>query len=175
MIISFETIKKKLAFYSPKRIEDKISKKAGVIVPIYGNEGEIFIVLTKRTLNLKRHKGEISFPGGVCELSEDQQKTALRECFEEIGVKMEDLKLVGRLDDTYTKTGYLISPFVAFIPYPYNFMMNPKEVESLVFLPIQEILDPEFHEKDSISLNKGEKIFGATLRILKNLARILLS
>ncbi len=70
----------------------------------------------------------MSFPGGMFEEKDgDRMETAIRECCEEIGVKKKDLEILGRIDDTYTMTGFSIRPYVAEIPFPTHLKTNPKE------------------------------------------------
>ncbi len=173
--ITLDRIVQKLSLYKPKEIEDRRAKRAGVFVPIYGKEEKLYLILTKRSLNLRNHKGEICFPGGSCEkIDLNPKETAIRESFEEIGLRREDLRILGRLDDTYTKTGYLISPYVGTVLYPYTFRLNREEVDYLIFLPIESITVEDFERKESLILNNGERVFGATLRILKNLSSVIL-
>ncbi|MCX7857544.1 MAG: CoA pyrophosphatase [Deltaproteobacteria bacterium] len=174
--ITYDEIRQRLESYIPHKIQDKKAKRAGVLVPLYGKGDQISIILTKRTFDVSIHKGEISFPGGVCEEGDSNTKdAALRECFEEIGVKIDDLKIIGRLDDIYTITGYLVSPYVGTVPYPYFFRTNDREVASLIFLPMARILEPDFQREDYCIFYNGEKIFGATFKILKNLSSVLIS
>ena len=125
-------------------------------------------MLTKRTDTVRHHKGEVSFPGGMFEATDrDLEHTAFREVEEEIGVQFGDVEVIGRLDDSWTYTGFVISPFVGVIPHPYEFFPNPGEVAHLIFLPYSHLrgvdLVPEqwgqFHYN-------GDRIWGATCRIL---------
>lgn len=165
----------KLSKYSPRKLRDSVDKRAGVVVPIYESE-EPKVILTKRTEKVRLHKGEVSFPGGTCEKEDkNTQMAAVRECFEEIGVKSEDLRIVGRLDDIYTITGYLVTPYVGIIPYPYDFKINEEEVDYLIFLPLKTLLDPSFDRMGDCLIYNGDRIFGATYRILRNLRNLIVS
>ena len=119
-------------------------RPAAVLVPVYEKMGEHYIVLTKRTRRVQYHKGQVSFPGGAHdEEDSDLETTALREAFEEIGVRAEDVKILGNLDDQVTLTSrFIITPFVGAIPYPYEFKVNRKEVEDLIEVPVTALLDP---------------------------------
>jgi 8-oxo-dGTP pyrophosphatase MutT (NUDIX family) len=179
-------IKEKLSSYIGKTLESPQDICAGVMIPIFETDGEAFIVLTKRTETVKAHKGEVSFPGGMCE-NEDGSKlnTALRECCEEIGLKKNDVKVIGKLDDMITLTGFVISPYVGIMQYPYTFKANPQEVAYIIYLPLNFLMEispvmeraeyegrveevPSFHYK-------GDRIWGATCRILLQLRKILTS
>lgn len=156
---------------------------ASVLVPVFDNDDGTHILLTRRSTRVKYHKGEISFPGGMYEEADGHTlKTAMRECYEEIGVKESDLEIIGRLDDTRTLTGFTIVPYVGVIPYPYDFKLNPDEVSYLIHLPLSHLLEARpvmevgeyagMTEQVATIYYKGEKIWGATCRMLLELKRI---
>jgi len=91
-----------------------------VLVPLFREGGDLRAVFTRRREDLKRHAGEISFPGGrQDEPDEDLRSTALREAEEEIGLPVDDVELVGALPPVGTfVTGYRIFPFVGVIVAP---------------------------------------------------------
>src|SRR5215212_6212842 len=85
---------------------------AAVLIPLYLSNGDLHAVFTKRNADLRRHAGEISFPGGRRDEDEELRATALREAEEEIGLAREDVELVGALPPTGTLvTNYVIYPF----------------------------------------------------------------
>lgn len=176
-------VRDRLNSYVPKTIKDVDWACAGVLIPILEKEGDLFILLTKRTEEVNVHKGEVSFPGGMCEATDkDTMTTALRECEEEVGIDRRDIEVIGRLDDTRTITGFLITPYVGLVPYPYPFKTNPKEVSYLIFLPFNELLkaDPSFEQAEHMNrihrvpaiYYNGDKIWGATCRMLLRLRDI---
>lgn len=179
-----DVIREKLKYYKGVKIESPNFICAGVIIPLFEENNEVFIILTKRSENVRYHKGEVSFPGGMCEEGDgDTLNTALRECCEEIGVKRHDIEVLGRLDDMVTLTGFVITPYVGVIPYPYRFNTNPDEVAYLIFFPIKNLMEVKigmesasyegrFEMVPSIYY-KGDRIWGATCRILMRLRRIL--
>ncbi len=120
-------------------------KPSAVLVLIYEKMGEYYIVLTKRTQDVEHHKGQMSFPGGAYdERDGDLETTALREAFEEIGVRGEDVEILGNLDDQVTLTSnFVITPYVGAIPYPYEFRVNRREVEELIEAPVAVLLNPD--------------------------------
>ena len=93
---------------------------SAVLVPLYHKEGQYHLLFIKRTEKVKEHKGQISFPGGTREEADRTLlDTALRECAEEIGVCVEDIEVLGEMDDEATTTSnYIVSPFIAMIPWP---------------------------------------------------------
>jgi 8-oxo-dGTP pyrophosphatase MutT (NUDIX family) len=176
-------IREKLKALDPRQIACTTDIRAAVMVPIFEQKDQLHIVLTKRTDNMKAHPGEISFPGGMYEERDsDTRKTALRECCEEIGVKASDVEIIGRLDDERTLTGFVITPYVGIIPYPYTFKISQKEVAYLIHLPYEHLKENapvreetsyrgEIETVDALYY-KDERIWGATCRILLKLKRI---
>ena len=160
-------------------------KGAAVLIPLCWVEGSASIILTKRSMEVEHHKGEISFPGGR-EEPEDAGvlDTALREAFEETGILRDDVDVLGFLDDYITIFGFHVTPVVGVIPGPYKFSLN-SESDEIVTLAFSDILTDEkwMSEKTSlkgkdvdiffIEADKGV-IWGATAKMLKNLAEILL-
>jgi 8-oxo-dGTP pyrophosphatase MutT (NUDIX family) len=154
--------------------------RAAVLVPLFEKGCRPYVLFTKRTERVKHHKGQISFPGGVVdEGDEDMEATALRETFEEIGLPRENAEILGKLDDAFTVTsGYLITPVVAEIPYPYPFSINEEEIEELIEIPLEAFLDQDRWTTEMRSngpkrvLNynfeyEGRIIWGATARIMR--------
>jgi 8-oxo-dGTP pyrophosphatase MutT (NUDIX family) len=104
---------------------------AAVLVALYLEDGELRAVLTKRHENLRRHPGEISFPGGRHDRADaDLLATALREAHEEIGLPPESVKIAGALQPTPTiATGYRVYPFVGLIEPGRTWTLSPREVD----------------------------------------------
>jgi len=118
-------------------------RRAAVLLPIVHSGGEAALLLTKRTDTVERHKGQISLPGGVIEPDESPQAAAVRETSEEIGVRVEDITILGSLTEEETVvSGFVLAPFVGSIPYPYPFRLSPGEVQAVLEVPIRVLLDP---------------------------------
>src|SRR5436305_11057073 len=103
---------------------------AAVLVPIYLHKGELHLVFTKRRDDMRRHAGEISFPGGRREQHErDLWATALREAEEEIGLPASAVTIGGALQPTPTiATGYAVSPFVGMLKSTPDWLPSAGEV-----------------------------------------------
>ena len=110
--------------------------------------------------------------------------TALRETREEIGVKSEDVELLGELDEVVTMSDFIISPFVGFIPYPYTFVPCREEIEEIILLPLGCFLKEGILTEDwKTYLNKtrmvytyhcgGHVIWGATAKILRQFPELI--
>ena len=115
---------------------------AAVLVPLYLERGRLHAVFTKRTDDLRRHPGEISFPGGRYDEGEpDLSATALREAQEEIGLPAEAVDVVGALQPTPTiATGYAVYPFVGLIEPGRTWTPSAGEVAEVLELPLDALL-----------------------------------
>jgi len=181
--INIWTVKKNLKILLAQRQKHHIVNvsrlPAAVLLPLYNKQGQCHILFIKRTETVKEHKGQISFPGGHPEKGDRTLlDTALRECAEEIGLHTEDAEVLGELDDELTTTSnYIVSPFVAAIPWPYHFTANKEEVEEIIEVPISALLDKNcLHRNMELVdgkmtesyayLYQGRIIWGATARIL---------
>nr|WP_281285468.1 CoA pyrophosphatase [Deferribacter autotrophicus] len=122
-----------------------VGKTAAVLVPLIYEENILKIIFTKRHKRLNNHSGEVSFPGGSCENSDDTLRiTALRETSEEIGIPPEYIKILGKLDDEYSITGYKVTPYVGFIVKNLNdisFNCDDIEVERVFAVPVRYFFD----------------------------------
>ncbi len=175
-----QRLKQALAQRQKSHIVDTSRVPSAVLIPLYDKQGQYYILFTKRTEKVKDHKGQISFPGGAYEeRDETLVNTALRECAEEIGLPAEAVELLGELDDFFTiGSGYIMSPFVGVIPWPYPLKIDPMEVEEIIEVPISALLDKSCLRLGTDTLDsqiipayfyhyQGEVIWGATARILK--------
>ncbi len=153
---------------------------AAVLVPIYSSGGARHLVLTRRRADLRRHAGEISFPGGRRDPTDpDLQTTALREAEEEIGLPRASVELIGALPATSTfATGYEIHPFVGSIPPGVAWELSPREVDEVLELPLREIRAGRTVtriDRRGISfltdayIVEDHLIWGATARIIEHL------
>jgi len=160
-------------------IENPSLARAAVLVPLFKKGEDCHIVFTKRTDTVRYHKGEISFPGGVFDKKDlELKRTALREAFEEIGLKENDVQIIGMLDDIVTITQFIVTPFVGFFFYPYPFELSSIEIAELIEVPVSSLLDEDcYSEREIIRGTRKEIVYayqyeshiiwGATARILK--------
>jgi 8-oxo-dGTP pyrophosphatase MutT (NUDIX family) len=115
---------------------------AAVLVPLYIQGGELHAVFTRRRDDLRRHPGEISFPGGRYDEGEsDLVATALREANEEIGLPPEAVDIVGALQPTPTiATGYAVYPFVGMIDAGRSWTLSAREVAEVLEFSLAELM-----------------------------------
>jgi 8-oxo-dGTP pyrophosphatase MutT (NUDIX family) len=122
-------------------LEVRGATNAAVLVPLYLERGRLHAVFTKRQDDLRRHAGEISFPGGRYDEGEpDLRATALREANEEIGLPSDAVEIVGALQPTPTiATGYAVYPFVGMIEAGRTWTPSASEVAEVLELPLDKL------------------------------------
>ncbi len=159
--------------------------RSAVLVPLLWHEEQTQLVLLQRTQEVERHKGQVSFPGGVQDPADrDAAATALREAEEEVGLSPQSVEVLGLLDDTFTSTGFHITPVVAEVRGPVNLTPNPGEVERVLLVPLQFFRSREHHRSErhlyqgrEVELHffdySGTVIWGATARIILSLLAVL--
>lgn len=132
----------KTSLFSEPVFETDNLTPAAVLIPVFEKNNESHLLFTKRTDKVRHHKGQISFPGGKYEISDqDLQITALRETYEEIGLKMDDVNIIGKINNMVTNTSFIVSPYVGIIPYPYEFQTSNDEIAELIEVPVSHLLD----------------------------------
>ncbi len=135
---------------SRERFEDVLTQSAVVVPRLQLEDGREAILLTRRADHLSRHAGEVSFPGGSKEAEDESlRETALRELDEEVGVPPVDADVRRQLEDVLTTTGFVIRPFLAEIPYPYDFTVQEEEVDTVIVAAVDELMEPGVHEVES--------------------------
>jgi len=153
-------------------------RDAGVLIPVIERPDGDFLLFTKRSDELGKHPGQMSFPGGGREPEDaDIEATAVREGFEEIGLAPEEVDVVGHIDDIRTITEYAVTPVVARIP-DRTYQPDEREVAAVVVVAVDDLLDGENYEVERRDHPEyGEvvvhyfhvddyTIWGATARIL---------
>jgi len=153
---------------------------AAVLVPLYLTNGELHAVLTRRRADLRRHAGEISFPGGREDASDsDLIHTALREAQEEIGLDPEAVTVAGALLPIPTiATSYAIYPFVGLIEPGHDWRPSATEVERVLEMSLTDLrvgygrrrlLRRGVPFRTDTFVVSDELVWGATARILSDL------
>jgi 8-oxo-dGTP pyrophosphatase MutT (NUDIX family) len=155
---------------------------AAVLAPLFvgGSAEEPHLVLTRRRADLRRHAGEISFPGGRQDAEDAElSETALREAEEEIGLARVDVRLLGTLPPVSTfATGYVINPFVGVIPAGLDWRPSAREVDAVLELPLAAVRAGRTRKRmerrgisfeTDVYLVDEHLIWGATARIIEQL------
>lgn len=180
-------IKLRLSRYRPEKPDiPEDFKAASVLVPFYMQPEGLAIVFMKRPENQGPHGGQISFPGGSREVSDQTNlSAALRETEEEFGIARDTIEVWGRLQPQFTSVSrFWVTPFVGKLPYPGNFNPNKDEVERLLVIPFAHLTHPDSFAIDTYRWRgydvpsylyrfKDDVIWGLTARILFNLITLL--
>lgn len=164
---------------------DHAPRAAAVLVPIVKRSQGATILLTKRTDNLAKHAGQVSFPGGSVDPADKNiVATALRETREEIGLSADYIRVQGQLDTYRTGTGFEISPIVATVRPGFSLQIEKGEVAEAFEVPLDFVLDRRNHQRQS-AVWKGRRrhyfampygeffIWGATAAMLVNLVDVM--
>jgi 8-oxo-dGTP pyrophosphatase MutT (NUDIX family) len=165
---------------TPRKVEHRHRGRAAVLMPIFQKQKEYFFLLTKRTEKVETHKGQISFPGGVTVTADEPlSQTALRETWEEIGLAPERIQLLGELDEYFSVTGLIVTPFVGWIEPLFELTPNPDEVEEILQVPLNLFRDSthlriEIRRKFDQDLPvyfynyQGRDVWGLTAQIIRD-------
>ena len=166
--------------------KDKLSnmRKAAVLIGLFKKNDEWCFSLIRRPMNEKNHPGQIALPGGAMEKNETLMNTALREAFEEVGIKPEDVEIIGQLTPIPVPVSeYLIYPFIGVIDYEPEWVLNEEEVEELLILEMSELINSDNGYTEMWNLRgnkvevpifkvKNETVWGATAAVLSELIDI---
>jgi 8-oxo-dGTP pyrophosphatase MutT (NUDIX family) len=165
-----------------------LAKNSAVLILLFPENGKLKTVFIQRSVYDGVHSGQISFPGGKVEATDkDFEATALRETFEEIGVKPEVIEIIGQLTDFYiSPSNFLVKVFVGYTLQKPAFIPDKKEVQSILEVDIDEFFDSNnIAEKEFYSTSRktavfapcylvnGLEIWGATAMMLSELLDIL--
>ncbi|NXX15222.1 NUDT7 diphosphatase, partial [Podargus strigoides] len=117
--------------------------KAAVLLPLVVRQGELHLLLTVRSMQLRRSPGEVCFPGGKSEaVDKDEIDTALREAKEEVGLQPEKVEVICRLVPGIDKMNHLVTPVVGFIEDTFHATPNPDEVSDVFVVPLEYFVKP---------------------------------
>lgn len=177
-----------LAAHGATSLADDGRTRAAVLIPLQAADDDVHIVYTRRAPDLPHHAGQVAFPGGTRDPGDASlEATALREAYEEIGLTPADVTVLGKLDDIHTVSSrFVISPFVARVPYPYAWRPHPAEVDAIFSVPVPRLLAPDAERQELWDFG-GRKvpidlfpvddhvIWGATHRITRSLLDLLRS
>lgn len=155
-------------------------RPAAVLVPVIKRKNGLTVLFTRRTAHLNDHAGQISFPGGRAEPGDAcAAQTALRETAEEIGLAAAQVDVLGELHQYVTVTGYRVTPVVGLVTPPLELRPDDFEVAEVFEVPLQFLLDPANHQRNSVVHEGRERhyyavpyqqyyIWGATAGMLMN-------
>ena len=178
-------IKRALADRPTQRVAGDDLTPASVMVLLYPKDGEYCVLLNKRSQEVEHHKGEISFPGGAQDPEDlNTLDTALRETKEEMGIRRDDITVLGEMDEVATRSRFRVSVFAGTIDHPYEFRPSADEIAEIVEFPVGALQDPSSVRVDTHWQTEGPStvysyahgkhlVFGATARILQQFLQLL--
>jgi 8-oxo-dGTP pyrophosphatase MutT (NUDIX family) len=155
---------------------------AAVLVPVV-DRPEPTVILTLRPETMRKHPGQVSFPGGRIDPGDDGPvAAALREAEEEIGLPPHQVEVIGLADVYRTVTGFEVTPVVGIVPPDLPLVPHPGEVAALFEAPLHYLLDPAHQQERSAIWRgrerhyyeidyEGRRIWGATAAMIVNLSR----
>lgn len=181
---TFQRLEERLSRRPAGVLDAGTLRRAAVTIPIIEHDGEWFLLFSRRSSEMRLHKGQIAFPGGGANEGETLEAAAVREMEEEVGVPLSGVRLIGRLDDLITRTGFIVSPFVGFVVPPAQYVLQETEVVEAFEVPIRELLDPRNPEIRFLDYQGGKypsyfytwsdfEIWGLTGRMLKSFLDLL--
>jgi 8-oxo-dGTP pyrophosphatase MutT (NUDIX family) len=160
----------------------ELGKPAAVLLPILEYSNELTVLFTVRSLHLKHHAGQVSFPGGKQEPTDSSLvETALRETHEEVGLCPSKVEIVGRLPLYRTVSRYEVIPYVGFVSAPTSLTLDKNEVHSTFEVPLSFLMDQQNHLIHWVKRKNGQfpiyfipwkqhNIWGATAAFVRNLS-----
>ena len=172
----------------------RLPSAAAVLVALVDRSDGLHVLLTRRGERLRDHAGQISFPGGRSEPDDvDAAATALREAEEEVGLRPDQVQVLGALPAYTTVTSYVVTPVVALVQPPLALKLDAFEVAEAFEVPLQFLMTPAHHRRHEFSYEGGQRqflsmpwqgrsaeglpreyfIWGATAAMLRNLYRFL--
>jgi len=156
-------------------------KDAAVLVPVVDDGAEAKVILTQRTTTLRKHSGQIAFPGGAIDPEDGSaERAAVREAEEEIGLAPHFVEIVGRLPTYFTTTGFRITPVLSVVKRGFDLKLNPTEVDEAFEVPLSFLMNEANHQRSSRLFDGRERqfylmpyeqrnIWGVTAGILRTL------
>jgi 8-oxo-dGTP pyrophosphatase MutT (NUDIX family) len=169
-----------------RRLKDRASrdlgniglKHASVMMLIMNKNNAPHVLLTRRTNTVSTHKGQVSFPGGGKDpTDEDHLAAAYRETLEEVGVGREKIEYIGQFDDYISISGFHVTCFIGAVEYPCEYTISRNEIESTVEAPLSMFVDQKYDRFEIYNFqgkdyrvffyyHEGYEIWGLTARIL---------
>ena len=137
-------IAKKLAQHQPRTLTSQLQTSAAVLLAITDDKDNPEVILTRRSLHMHTHKGQVAFPGGKAEDDDaDLVATALREAYEEVALKPQSVIVVGQMGQVLSRQGFLVTPIVGVVPAAVinQLIPNLDELDRIFTVPLSFFID----------------------------------
>ncbi|MDO9414825.1 CoA pyrophosphatase [Pararhizobium sp.] len=135
-------------------------RDAAVLVPVIDDGDDARVIFTQRTATLRKHSGQVAFPGGAIDPGDDgPEGAALRETEEEIGIERRFVETVARLPHYMAMSGFRITPVLAVVQPGFTFSLNPDEVDDVFDVPLSFLMDPRNHGRGHAHWQGAERYF----------------
>lgn len=136
------------------------AKKSAVLVLLFPFDTTIHTILIQRPVYEGVHSGQVSFPGGKYEEGDlDLSFTALREASEEVGIKIKNVEIIGKMTDLYIRpSNFLVSPFIAYTDRKPDFVIDKHEVQKIISVDLFALGNNEIKSEKIIIHSSGNKI-----------------
>ncbi len=168
--------------FGDQRLEGVGDFRPAAVLAAITERDEPGFLLLHRPSNMRAHPGQVAFPGGKIDPGESAVEAALREAWEELGIRTSDVRVIGESDVYHTRTGFEITPVLAVVPADIEIVPNPTEVAQWFEAPAGFVLDPANHEMQWIEgegtkrayyqiLWREHRIWGVTAALIVNLSR----
>lgn len=169
-----EPLRRALAAREARRISPGSRTVAAVLVPLFERDGEARVWLVRRPETMRSHGGQVAFPGGKRDPNDGSLRvTALREAEEELGIGPASVDVLGALDDYSTITGFIVTPWVGWLPANLTLRPNPSEVARAFAPPLRAFLAPPEGVLPWRGWTvDGELVWGATAAMLRSFVSI---
>ena len=158
-----EQLERALTARPARRLELDAYDHAAILVPLLDAPEGPALLFTVRAPHLSRHAGQIAFPGGCLEPGEDELQAALRETREEVGLVVPESAVCGRLDDHASPFGIVVTPVVAWVPWPAPLQLHTGEVTETFNVPLDVLVDTEPFVEERVTPRGLRRLYGYTV------------
>jgi 8-oxo-dGTP pyrophosphatase MutT (NUDIX family) len=174
---ALEVLRERESFRFPADAVPDDFRRAAVLIAFWPDGEDVRCALTRRTMHLSSHKGQVAFPGGRVDPGESWREAALREAHEEVGLDPTHVEVIGDLDDAWSGAGHHLVPVVGWLEAAPELEPNPAEVDEILLPRLSELLRPEAHDVEEVVhdgrryvnhiLNfEGGRVFGLSTDLL---------
>ena len=139
------------------------ARHSAVLVLLHDGDAGPEVLLTRRSWDLRHHRGEVSFPGGRMDPGETALDAALREAHEEVGLDPASVEVLGRLDDAWSGAGHHVVPIVGWVASPPRLVASPREVAEILLADVETLLRPESLSEHAFE-HEGHRYVNPVLR-----------